>query len=370
MRVWFREVSAVCLLPIAGFVFGQEVEITVFTLKDGRQVEAISFASGMQEGERVHSVTTTTGERTVLLGKDVVRKESIKKDASRLPEFARKKLESREKARQEWAARAAAERKAEEEKRRTAHIRAAEIADEGKVLRQAELEERTIRQRCAALWEAHQKALRGARGAQEAIRQAHFDYRDAVEDLRSLDHWRVGTPEERARWRFLRLRAERRIAGAQEDIQKGERQLQLFTQQANQLAAQLAESKAVLGRAEEKVAEARSRYEEARQRFKQPVEPLADSVIERTQPKPPAGKAQGPSVDPAGRTTVARTIGKGEFVQLADGSLWEIHPEDRLIASGWEREQEISAVPGADPKYAHRLINSSTKMVVKAQKLK
>lgn len=375
MRVPLLIAAVVCLL--AGRTVAEEVQITIFTLKDGTELEAISHASALLEGESVHSITTTDGERRVFLSGEITGQRNVFRILKDLPEFAQKKLASQQKAQQNWSVQAAAEREAEEQKRRSALIRAAEMADEGRAAREAEAEERAVRQRCATLWDAQQAALGRARAAQTALARARDDYQDASNDLRSLDRWRPRSPEETTRWRFLLQRAQRQQDSAQDDIREAQRALDLATNQANQFAEQLSRAKAELTKAQQRMEEAQQRYREAQERFKQPVS-VSDPGNERIVPVPQdAGTllTVTPPVprvapEPVAQSTILRNIEEGTFVQLADGSLWEIHPEDRIASANWQSEQDVMVLNGNDPTYAHRLVNNTTHMAVKARKLK
>lgn len=285
MRAFSRNTFIFWLLMVAGCVFGKEVEVTVFTMTDGRQIEALSFASATTEdGSSVHSVTTTAGKRIVLSGEEVTSRSSVKKDLAKLPDYARERLESQKKVQQDWRAQADAERKAEELKRRTAFVRAAELAEVGKVVRVAELQERTLRQRCAQLWEAHRRAMAQIKASQEAIIRGQQNLHVAVDDLHRYERWPAHTHEELEQKRAMLYRAERRIQLARERIRDAERSLLLATQQANDYAAQLAKAKAELAQSEQRVAEARRKYEAARERFKQPVKE-SDPSYEEIQPR-------------------------------------------------------------------------------------
>ena len=285
MRASPQKAFILWLLMVAGCAFGMEVEVTVFTMKDGRRIEVLSFASATTEdGGSIHSVTTTAGKRIVLSGEDVTSRSSVKKELAELPDYARERLESQKRMQQDWRARADAERKAEELKRRTAFVRAAELAEEGKVVRVAELQERTLRQRCAQLWEAHRRAMAQIKASQEAIVRGQENLHAAVDDLHRYERWPARTPEELDQKRAMLYRAERRIQLVRERIRDAERSLLLATQQANDYAAQLAKAKAEWAQAEYRVAEARQKYEAARERFKQPVKE-SDPSGEEIQPR-------------------------------------------------------------------------------------
>jgi hypothetical protein len=354
------------LLLVAGSVLGEEAEIWVFTLKDGKQVEAISHASAMKEGEKAYSVTTTTGEKMELLGNEVVRKESVKKDISKLPEHARKRLEAQQKVRREWAARAAAEQKADEEKRRMAFVRGAELAKEGKVVREAELAERIVRQRCATLQNTQQRAASQIRAAQEDIRRACSNY----DRQRRLDHNRNNNNRRSNSDRY-----------SQDRIRDAERRLEDATKRSKESASKLTEEKKKLAEAQKKVAEAKRKYEEARKRFKQPVSSTADAAGEKTEstkqapkktPQKAAQKAQpkpAASDEPDARSTVTENIDQGKFIKLADDSFWQIRPEHRISSASWKPEQQVSIFGCADPFYPYRLVNGATKMAVNARKM-
>lgn len=360
--------------------FGEDVPITVFTLKDGTQVEVVSYASANQEGEGIYAVTTTTGDRKVLAASDVARKEVVQRSLDQLPAFAKQKLTTQKKAGEEWTARAAAEKAEEERKRKEALTRAAGMAGEGDALRVAAAEEQAVRRQCAMLWDAQQAALAKAKTSQEAITRARMDWQSASDDLRTLDRWTPDTPDELERWRSRRLRDERRMVSAENQIRDSTGDLAAATDEANRLAGELAKGKASLEQAQAKLVEAQRRYAEAKERFKtkpaQPSDPAreeirpAESNGKETRTVPPTPAGDGTPAGSVPKSTVVRSIEKGEFIQLADASLWEIHPEDRVETARWQPEQEVTVVAGNDPKYSNRLINSATQSAVKAKKLK
>jgi len=365
MRLASGSLPLVTLFLFAGCVFGEEVEITVFTLKDGKQVETISHASGMKDGQRLYSVTTTTGEKKKILGLDVVSQENVKKDLSELPDYARKTVELKRKAREEWAARAAAEQEAEEEKRKHAFIQAAELAKEGKVVREAELQERIIRQRCATLQDAQERAKRQARAAQEDIRRERSNYDRRRRDDRNRNNRNNRNNRDSRYDRYSDNR-----------IRDAERRLQNANNQVKQHGEKLAQAKKELAQAEQKVAEAERKYKEALKRFKMPVKTTSETASAETpstqqapEKAPPKPAAPVKPVEPDAQSTVTENIDRGKFIKLADNSFWQVRPEHRTSSSTWKPEQQVSIFGCADPFYPYRLVNGTTKMAVNAKKM-
>jgi hypothetical protein len=366
------------LLFSAGCVFGEDVQVTIFTLKDGTKVEALSYASAMQKDVGVYALTTTSGEKKTLLNSEVVRKEIVPKPLSELPDYTRDKLEAQRKAEKEWSARTAAEKSEEERRRTEALIKGEELSAKYDVVRAASADEQVARQRCAVLWDAHQSALATAKAAQDSIARARADYDNAADDLRALDRQRPNTPDELDRWRARRNRADRRMDSAESQIRDSTKDLAAATEQANQHAAELAKAKAVLAQAQAQLAQAQRQYDEAREQAKKksaPSDPTgeiihpADQSTSDARPTQPSTGGAAP-VATATKSTVARSFQEGEFVQLADGSLWEIHPEERTETARWKQEQEITVVNGIDPAYANRLVNSTTHSAARAKRLK
>jgi len=362
------------LLIAAGSALGEEVTITVFTLKGDKQVETISHASGTtQEGDLFYSVTTTTGEKKKLLGTDVIIKKKVNKKLSDLPEHARNVIAARKKASQEWAERRAVERSAEEERRKKAFIKANELAKVGKEVREAELVERTIRARCAKLEADRQLAVRQSRAAEEDVRRAqrNYDYR-----RRNDRNWND------------RNRRSNRSRYSDSQLRNAERRQQSARSRSEKAQAELSKLKPKLAEAQKKVAEAKKKYAEALKVFKEPVQKPTESVVAETEPtqqtqqeqqvteeptpspKPQQAEAQ-PEEDrePRARSTVVENVDQGKFIKLADHSFWKIRPEHRSTSTSWKPEQEITVVGCADPMFPYRLVNDATKMAVNARKM-
>lgn len=372
MRVRLRECLLGAMLAFTVWASAEEVQITVFTLTDGTVVDVLSYASAAQGGAAVLSVTTTAGEKRMLAGLDIVRKELVRKPFSELPEYARGTLAAQRKAEQDWSVRVASEKTEEERRRTEAQVRGAELSAKHDVLRAAMSDEQEARQRCAALWDAEQAAQATVKSAQDAIARSRADYVNVESELQTIRSVPPVPPAERERWRARCARLERRMASAQNQMLDASRNLAVSTEQVNRKAADLAQAKAVLAQAQTRVAEAQRRYDEAReQAMRKPVlsDPAGETIRPVNAPAPaPSGEAPPPAR--TAKRMVARTIEAGEFIQMADGSLWQIHPEDRAESNRWKMEQEIVVVAGKDPAYTHRLLNSTTGGVAKANRLK
>lgn len=361
MHLVQRFLTLICLLLAGGLVSGEEVEITVFTLKDGRKIETISHASGVKEGQEIYIVTTTKGEKVSLWGPEVTGKENVKKDLSELPEYAREVITAQQKLHESWAERRAAEQKAEEEKRKTALVRAAELAEVGKAVREAELEERTIRARCANLQDEINRSKGQVREAQEDIKRERSNRDRQLRNDRNRQNDRNRRDRDRDRYSDNRIKeAEKRLENANKQIKQSE--------------GELNKAKSELSEAEQKVANAKKQYQEALKRYKVPApkpEPVpaeterafqaAQEAAKKANPQPPEG--------PKARSNVAENVETGKFIKLADGSFWQVRPEDHIASRHWEREQEIVVYNCADPVYSYRLVNDTTKMAVHAKKM-
>ena len=64
---------------------------------------------------------------------------------------------------------------------------------------------------------------------------------------------------------------------------------------------------------------------------------------------------------------VKERIDSGNFIQLEDGSLWQVNPIDRIMCSLWLRLEEIVVVESQNPSYPYFLINMGDKETVEAK---
>jgi hypothetical protein len=53
---------------------------------------------------------------------------------------------------------------------------------------------------------------------------------------------------------------------------------------------------------------------------------------------------------------VRESMGRGAFLLLEDGSLWQIAPTDRHSTSSWGRQDRVTVVESDDPRYPYKLI--------------
>ena len=60
-------------------------------------------------------------------------------------------------------------------------------------------------------------------------------------------------------------------------------------------------------------------------------------------------------------SNLSLNISNGQFIQLDDGSVWEISPNSLDISQGWLSPVEIKITQSGNSKYPYRLYNSATK---------
>ncbi|MEM8628523.1 MAG: hypothetical protein AAGF04_00360 [Chlamydiota bacterium] len=65
---------------------------------------------------------------------------------------------------------------------------------------------------------------------------------------------------------------------------------------------------------------------------------------------------------------VSEVIGNGAFVKLSDGSIWHIHPGDRLLTQSWISAAEIGIEYKGGSNYGYILENKLTGSTVRAEK--
>lgn len=65
--------------------------------------------------------------------------------------------------------------------------------------------------------------------------------------------------------------------------------------------------------------------------------------------------------------TIAENLNSGTQLRLSDGSLYEIAPEDRDLASVWITPFEVKVIPSGDPNYPYKIVNTVTNSSVKAK---
>ncbi|MEL7431511.1 MAG: hypothetical protein AAGI90_03155 [Chlamydiota bacterium] len=66
---------------------------------------------------------------------------------------------------------------------------------------------------------------------------------------------------------------------------------------------------------------------------------------------------------------VSEVIGNGAYVKLSDGSIWQIHPTDRLLTQSWISAAEITVEKSGASTYSYRLKNNLTGSVVRAERV-
>ena len=75
-------------------LWAEDVRVTVFTLKDGKEVEALRFVAAERGGEVVYSITKTDGSRDLLFGSEVVGRSEKTVAVDKLPAAGRGLVEA------------------------------------------------------------------------------------------------------------------------------------------------------------------------------------------------------------------------------------------------------------------------------------
>ncbi len=65
--------------------------------------------------------------------------------------------------------------------------------------------------------------------------------------------------------------------------------------------------------------------------------------------------------------TLAGNIENGKYLELSDGSYWEVAPDSQSISQLWIFPAPLKIVPGKDPNYPYLLINANTQEEVLAK---
>ncbi len=66
---------------------------------------------------------------------------------------------------------------------------------------------------------------------------------------------------------------------------------------------------------------------------------------------------------------VSEVIGNGAYVKLSDGSIWQIHPSDRLLTQSWISAAAITVEKNGSSTYGFTLKNNLTGSSVRAEKV-
>lgn len=67
---------------------------------------------------------------------------------------------------------------------------------------------------------------------------------------------------------------------------------------------------------------------------------------------------------------VSKTLDGGQYVELEDGSLWEISPLDRINTALWLVTEEITVIESSNPFYRYKLINTDSSDSAEAKLIK
>lgn len=66
---------------------------------------------------------------------------------------------------------------------------------------------------------------------------------------------------------------------------------------------------------------------------------------------------------------LSENLKSGNYIRLANGSLWKIHPKDVPITQGWISAVNILITQSTDSEYPYKLTNSLTGSSVRAQQV-
>ena len=73
---------------------------------------------------------------------------------------------------------------------------------------------------------------------------------------------------------------------------------------------------------------------------------------------------------PQSRTSyLSLNIASGSYIQLQDGTVWEIKPSDRIQSQGWLSTVKIEISSSGDKDYPYRLYNIDSRTAVSAKKV-
>jgi hypothetical protein len=204
-------------LALACALGAEDVRVTVFSLKTGKEVEAIRFSSTETEGQVVFTITQTDGGRALVFGADVVNRAEKMVSVDTLPPGGQKFIADSHAADAARAARRKEAEAAELERQRAANERAAAVAkayqdDKPRrdALNAALADYESIRARCAQLWEQWRVALARQREAEDLRTRATTRYDAARAELAGVSSMqpRCRAEEQDIRASINNLRAE------------------------------------------------------------------------------------------------------------------------------------------------------------------
>ncbi|MCF7851706.1 MAG: hypothetical protein K9M07_00525 [Simkaniaceae bacterium] len=68
-------------------------------------------------------------------------------------------------------------------------------------------------------------------------------------------------------------------------------------------------------------------------------------------------------------STLSLNISNGQYIQLDDGSVWEVDPKDMNLSQGWLSPVQIRVTTTQDPNYPYQLFNTATNSSVSAKRV-
>jgi hypothetical protein len=69
------------------------------------------------------------------------------------------------------------------------------------------------------------------------------------------------------------------------------------------------------------------------------------------------------------RSLLQEVLRNGSYIRLANGTLWNINPDDTNISQGWITPVDILVTQSGDPAYPYKLTNSLTGSALRARKV-
>ena len=74
-------------------------------------------------------------------------------------------------------------------------------------------------------------------------------------------------------------------------------------------------------------------------------------------------------VSPQKTLTVSEVLQNGRYLQLNDGSFWQVHPESIPIAGSWILAPDVTVARSTDPIYTYKITNTVSQTTILAKKI-
>jgi hypothetical protein len=81
-------------------------------------------------------------------------------------------------------------------------------------------------------------------------------------------------------------------------------------------------------------------------------------------------KRKNPVSTTGKRGQLEENLLNGSYIKLSNGTIWNIHPDDRPITQGWITAVDIIESQSGDPNYPVKLTNSLTGSSVRARQVR